>query len=52
MKTFYIEILKPLVKVVTVTAETQEDALRMAEEMYHAGEIVLDEAETPDYTIL
>ena len=52
MKIFYIEILKPAVKIVTVSAETEEDALRIAEEMYKNGEIILEEANSPDYTIL
>ena len=44
MGTFYIEIVKPLVKIVTVSAESKEDALRIAEEIYKNGEIVLDDA--------
>lgn len=42
MKTFYISITETLNKIVEVHAETSEEALQKAEEVYDNGEVELD----------
>jgi hypothetical protein len=42
MKTYQVEVLENLVRIIDIEADNSSDALKKVEEMYKNGEIILD----------
>jgi len=51
MKTYSVEVMETISRVVDIDAESHDDALEIVKDRYLNGEIVLDDNDFPDFKI-